>query len=206
MATLPEKVVKRLTTYRKLLQDLLDGTSDYIYSHHLADLADVSPAQVRRDLMTVNVTGNQSLGYEIQALYDGLEDTLNTRTPQSVAIIGLGNLGRALTAYLHGRRKYLDLAAVFDVDPEKTGTQYQDVQCYHMDAFPKIAAEKKIRTVVLTVPDSAAQVLVDLMSECGVTGVIDFTHRNLRVPEQMFLRKMDMIGLLETVMYFAGQK
>ncbi|MCK7530534.1 MAG: hypothetical protein MZV63_05560 [Marinilabiliales bacterium] len=41
------------------------------------------------------------------------------QTGLNVAIIGMGNLGRAITGYFMGKRTKLNVVAAFDIDPQK---------------------------------------------------------------------------------------
>ena len=54
--------------------------------------------------MSIGYSGNPRAGYEVAKLSESIGNLLDPPEPQNVAIIGIGNLGRAIMAYFHGRR------------------------------------------------------------------------------------------------------
>jgi len=57
MLYVSEKTIGRLSLYRRLLEGQLAAGASHAYSHQLANLAGVTAAQVRRDLMAVGYSG-----------------------------------------------------------------------------------------------------------------------------------------------------
>jgi redox-sensing transcriptional repressor len=125
------KTIGRLSLYRRVLYGLLAEGQRSIFSHQLAALVGGTAAQVRRDIsealgprasysMAAGYTGSPTRGYEVQELTDSIGRFLDSPQGQRVALMGVGNLGRALLAYFSGRRPKLEIEAAFDVDPART--------------------------------------------------------------------------------------
>ena len=95
---IPVQTVGRLSLYRRLLLDLSAGGMRQIYSHQLASAAVATPAQVRRDLMTIGFTGSPRKGYAVEDLVAAVNAVLAQSVETSVALVGVGNLGRAILA------------------------------------------------------------------------------------------------------------
>jgi redox-sensing transcriptional repressor len=114
-----EKTIGRLSIYRSMLNRLLREGGTNVFSHQLSAYAGVTSSQVRRDMMAIGHTGSPSRGYEVQDLLDDIGTVLDDPDGEPVAVVGVGNLGRALIAYFSGRRPKLDIAAGFDSDPAK---------------------------------------------------------------------------------------
>mgnify|MGYP002262518310 CR=1 FL=1 len=66
------KTVGRLSLYRRLLESHVPARQHQIFSHHLAELACVSPAQVRRDLMAIGYSGSPTRGYDVDLCLDSI--------------------------------------------------------------------------------------------------------------------------------------
>ena len=97
---LPPRSVERLSKYRRLLSNLDYSNGEFIFSHDLAQLLNLTPEQVRRDLMLIGLTGNRRKGYSINALIELIGKTIDKEEGHNVAIVGVGNLGRAITAFI----------------------------------------------------------------------------------------------------------
>ena len=133
MKRLPGKTVERLSGYRRNLLGYLSAGNKYIYSHELAALLHITAVQVRRDLMLIGYSSVQKKGYDVKELISTIGDIIDSDQGQNVAVIGIGNLGRAITSYFKGKRSKLNIVASFDNDPNKVSRNIAGVQCYHID-------------------------------------------------------------------------
>ncbi|HPV55762.1 MAG TPA: winged-helix domain-containing protein, partial [Tenuifilaceae bacterium] len=116
---LPEKTVERLSEYRRTLYNCLAKGKTHIYSHELAGLHNITAVQVRRDLMLIGYSSLKKKGYDAQELINVIGGLIDHEESLNVAVVGMGNLGRAITAYFNGKRPKLNIVAAFDVDPNK---------------------------------------------------------------------------------------
>jgi len=204
-ATISAKVVARLSLYRRLLASEAAGGARHIYSHQLATRAGVSAEQVRRDMMAVGYNGTPIRGYCIAELMNCIDGLLDAAQGQNAAIVGLGNLGRAITVYSAGRWPKLSIVAAFDHDPAKVGQVINGCTCYQDADIPRIVAERNIRVAIVAVPASEAQKVADSLVEAGVKGILNFAPARLRVPPDVYVENMDVAVSLEKVAYFARQ-
>jgi len=182
-----------------------DNGATSVYSHELADAAGVTAAQVRRDIMLVGAQGSPTKGYDIDDLVDSIGGFLDAEGRQPVALIGVGNLGRAILTYFHTSHSNLEITAGFDRDPYKVGRVINGCRCYSMEELSDVIARDGIQTAVLAVPASEAQtVAVDLIA-ANVKGLLNFVPERLRVPHGVFIENMDITASLEKVAFFARQ-
>jgi redox-sensing transcriptional repressor len=123
----------------------------------------------------------------------------------NVAIIGIGNLGRALAGYFKGKRSKLNLVASFDNDPQKINKVISGVRCYPYDDLEKIIGELKIRIAILTVPSDFAREISEEAVRFGIKGILNFTTVPLNVPSGIYLEEYDMITSIEKVAYFVKE-
>jgi len=200
--TLPERTVERLSEYRRSLLQCLEEGKTHIFSHELAELHHNTAVQVRRDIMFIGYTSMQRKGYDVRELIDVIADILDSEKGLNVAVVGIGNLGRAVTTYFVGKRSKLNIIATFDVDTSKIDRAISGVKCYPLSRLKEVVALHKISIAIMTVPaDSATEVSVQLV-EAGIKGVLNFTTVPLNVTDKVYLDEYDMITSLEKVAYF----
>jgi len=199
---IPERTVERLSAYRRILLVCLTSGKTHIYSHELAALNHITAVQVRRDMMLMGFTSMQRKGYDIRELIDAIGVLIDTDDGLNVAVIGAGNLGRAVTGYFRGKRSKLNIAATFDVDPDKIGRVIAGVKCYSMDSLEQLIKEFQISIAILTVPPENAKKIADRLSDTGIRGIMNFTTVPLNMPPHIFLEEYDMITSLEKVAFY----
>ncbi len=206
MNSLPEKTVERLSEYRRTLLNLLSKGKTYIFSHELANLHNITAVQVRRDIMLIGYTGMLRKGYNIKELINVIKEIIDSEKGQNVAIIGMGNLGRAITEYFYGKRPKLNILATFDVDPNKVNKIISGAYCYHMNELEEIIKRENIIIGIITVPAEQAAEVAEKLVLSGVKGILNFTSASLNVPDYVYLEEYDMISSLEKVAYFVKCK
>ena len=197
------KTVQRLSRYRRILSDLQKTGTTSIYSHELAHIAGVSAAQVRRDFMVIGYSGSPNRGYQLDTCLASIESLLDGTSRQDVALVGLGRLGRSVLAHFAGRRPLLRIAAGFDTNPTMIGTTVEGCPVHSMADLESIVRQKGIRVAILAVPPEFAQQAAESLVRAGVRSLVDFTAVPLRLPEEIFVRHMDITSALETASFFA---
>ncbi len=205
MSKLPEKTIGRLSEYRRRLLICLAEGKTHIYSHELANLHNITAVQVRRDIMLIGYSTTLKKGYDVKALIDVIGDIIDTELGLNAAIIGIGNLGRAITTYFNGKRTKLKIAATFDTDPEKANRVISGVKCYPMSEMKKIIKEQEITIGILTVPPEYAASVAETLIMAGVKGILNYTSTPLNVSPNVYLEEYDMITSLEKVAYYVKQ-
>ncbi len=200
---LPEKTVERLSIYRRSLLDCISRGKLYIYSHEIAALHHITAVQVRRDIMLIGYSSKVTKGYSCQALIDRIGIIIDTEGGQNIAVIGVGNLGRALIGYFKGRRAKLTIVACFDINPKKVSQQFSEVECFDMSRLNDIIANHNISIGIITVPPEKTIEVANSLVESGIKGIINYTSIKISVPENVFLEELDMTTSLEKVAYFA---
>ena len=203
MKHLPHKTVERLSQYRRALLLILTKEKTHVFSHEIAQMLHITPVQVRRDLMLIGYSGNLRKGYDIKELIELIGRIIDTDKGQRVAVIGLGNLGKAIISYFRGKRTKLTIVAAFDVNPEKTDRIYNGVPCHHIDLLPKIIRQENITIGIITVPAEQAAKVAETLVLSGIKGILNFTPKPLNVSPYVYLEEYDMITSLEKVAFFA---
>lgn len=199
---LPHKTIERLSQYRRALLICLDSGKTHIYSHEIARIQHITAVQVRRDLMLIGYTGTLRKGYNVKELIDLIGQIIDSDEGIHVAIIGMGNLGRALINYFAGKRSQLKIVAGFDINPDKIGNTMSGVPCFGIDDMESIINKLDIRIGIMTVPADFAVEVADKLVKSGIKGILNYTPKPVNVPKDVYLEEYDMITSLEKVAFF----
>lgn len=200
------KVMGRLTRYRALLTEYFPKEKTHIFSHDLAAMMGLSASQIRRDLMCLGYFGVPRYGYEISELVRHINDVLDASKVHHVAVVGAGNLGRALMTFLESRRATLKIVAAFDEDPAKAGRILNGVPCHAMSEMEEVVKREDIRIAILCIPGSAAQRATDLLVKAGVKGILNFAPVPIRIPVGIALEEIDLTSALERVAFYTNNR
>jgi redox-sensing transcriptional repressor len=201
-----EKNIERLSLYRRLLNGMLADGIRSAFSHQLATTSGYTAAQIRRDLMAVGYTGSPTTGYEIPQLLKAIREYLDAPGGQKVALVGVGNLGKALLSFFSGRRPSLQISAAFDNDAYKVNRVIHGCRCYSMESLAETAKAQKLKVAILAVPAGAAQEAAEKLIAVGFRGILNFAPVRLRTPPHVYVENIDMTMGLEKVAFFARQK
>jgi redox-sensing transcriptional repressor len=199
---LPDKTVERLSQYRRNLMNCLQQGKQHIFSHEIAGLLNITPVQVRRDIMLIGYSGTLRKGYDIRELVDLITLIIDTEKGLKVALVGIGNLGKAIIHYFYERKTKLKIVSAFDINPDKINKSYLDVPCYHISELRSIVKSRDIRIGIITTPPEVASDVAALLKESGIKGILNFSTKPLNVSNGMYLEEYDMITSLEKVAYF----
>jgi len=199
---LPHKTIERLSQYRRALLICLDNGKDHIFSHEIAKIQHITPVQVRRDLMLIGYSGTLRKGYNIQELINLIAEIIDSDKGIKVAVVGMGNLGRALINYFSGKRHKLSITAGFDTNPDKIGNTMSGVTCYDINIIDEIIKKENIEIAIITVPVEYANSTTKLLVNSGIKGILNYTPKPVNVPEGVYLEEYDMITTLEKVAFY----
>lgn len=199
---LPHKTIERLSQYRRALLLCLEQGKTHIFSHEIAKIQHITSVQVRRDLMLIGYSGTLRKGYNIQQLIDLIGTIIDSQGGINVAIVGMGNLGRALINYFEGKRHKLIINAGFDNNPNKVGVDVAGVPCYSIERMSPVIKEKNIQIGIITVPGSQTTEIAAKLVEAGIRGIVNYTPKPIYVPDDVYLEEYDMITTLEKVAFY----
>ncbi len=203
---LPKRTIQRLSRYRRLLYKYRYMSEPYIYSHDLARLLYLNPVQVRRDLMLIGSSGNHRKGYNVNELNDLIGETIDSLEVQKVGIVGAGRLGQAILNYLTEEETNLKVVAVFDIDSQKIGSKFCEIECHDISKVSQIVLEQNISIGIIAVPSEFATSIADILLNSGVEGILNFTNVHLDLPKSIYLKEFDIITTLEEMAYFVKNK
>jgi redox-sensing transcriptional repressor len=193
--------VGRLSLYLRYLEGLLRDGAATVSSGQLGEPLGVTDAQVRKDLAYLGHLGQPGIGYPTQELIAALRHALGVDRSWTVAMVGVGNLARALLRYRGFQQRGFRIVALFDADPEKIGQQLDGLTIHAADKIPAVMAATRAELGVLTVPTESAQVVADALLAAGVRGILNFAPTILRLPSHVSLVSVDLTVQLEQLAF-----
>ncbi|MHB8766541.1 MAG: redox-sensing transcriptional repressor Rex [Deferrisomatales bacterium] len=198
----PEATIKRLSIYMRVLKDLEKKGVEVISSAELADICGVNAAQIRKDLTYFGEFGIRGVGYYVKELHFDIRKVLGLNQRRNVALVGVGNLGRALASYRNFSDHGYNFVAAFDVDPKKVDAVLPGgVPVYPMEEMGRVAAEKGIEIAIVTTPAETAQAAVDAVVRAGIKGVLNFAPTQVQVPDGVKVKKVDLTTEFDNLVY-----
>ncbi|HEX5104541.1 MAG TPA: redox-sensing transcriptional repressor Rex [Pirellulaceae bacterium] len=197
----PKAVVSRLSLYLRELQHQVRDGQETTSSTQLGKLLGFTDAQVRKDLAYFGQFGYPGIGYRCSELIAAIKGILGTSQPWPLAIVGLGNLGRALMGYKGFQQQGFQIVAAFDADPAKVGKPVEGLQVHHMDDVGRIAAERNIRLAIVAVPAPSAQPVADALVAAGIEGILNFAPVTLALPKNVRVVGVDLAIELEQLSF-----
>lgn len=194
----------RLPRYLRLLEDL-DSSRDVVSSEELAVAAGANAANVRRDLSHLDFHGVRGIGYSVDELAARIRQELGIANRRRVAIIGAGNLGRALANYGGLSRRGFDVVALYDTDTKKIGSKVGSVVIQHLDALDNDCDIESFEIAILAVPGVAAQQVTDRLVDHGIHSILNFAPVRVKVPETVSVRQVDLSMELQVLSYYGSR-
>lgn len=196
----PDATVARLPEYLRALRGFADAGTASISSEDLALATGVSSAKVRKDLSHLGSYGVRGVGYDVSRLAAEISEALGMATDWCVAIVGMGNLGRALAGYSGLATKGLRIVALLDHDAALTGESVAGLPIRSMADLPALV-EDGLAIGVITTPATSAQEACDALVAAGVRSILNFAPTPLSVPDGVTVRKVDLSTELQILAF-----
>ena len=200
-SSIPMATVARLPVYLRCLGDL-PVSQETCSSEELAAIAGVNSAQVRKDLSYLGSRGVRGVGYNVAELGRGLRRGLGLTEGYTVAIAGVGNLGRALSNYAGFEDWGFDVVALFDSDPDKIGTDVAGMTIDSMDDLERVVNEREVAIGIVATPAGAAQEVADMFTGAGLRSILNFAPTVLQVPDEVAVRRVDLSTELQILTFY----
>jgi redox-sensing transcriptional repressor len=201
-APVPEIVVGRLPLYlRALVQMGLEGRQ-VTSSQELGERLGISSAQIRKDLSQFGEFGKQGTGYNITFLVGQLKRILKVETVWDVALVGVGDLGRAVAHYAGFIDRGFRIAALFDTDEAKIGTQIDNLPIEDTAGMVPAIRQRGLKVAMLAVPARDAQGVADRLVEAGIQAILCYAPTSISVPANVRVQYIDPVVRLQQMTHY----
>ncbi len=196
-----QAVVARLPRYLRYLGELRDEGVERVSSQELSDIMQVTASQIRQDLNTFGGFGQQGYGYNVGYLSDEIGKILGLNREHRLIIVGAGHLGQALVNYSNFERRGFLFRGLFDCDPKVCGKKIRDITVRPMEELADFVRENQIDIAVLTIPKTSAVEVAEQLAACGIKGIWNFAHVDLRLPGHIQVENVHLSDSLMKLSY-----
>jgi redox-sensing transcriptional repressor len=195
-------VAARLSRYLQVLTQSKKMGKDRISSQELSDYTNINATQIRRDLSAFGKFGKRGVGYNIDSLLGEIRKILRTQGQHNIALIGAGRLGQAIASSPIFAEHGINIAAVFDTDPEKLGRSVGNLAVSEYGRLVDAIREKNIIVGVIAVPADNAQQVADDLAGAGVKIIFNYSEALLDVPSDVAVHTSNPAVELLYALYF----
>jgi redox-sensing transcriptional repressor len=197
MRKVSDSTIRRLSTYYRFLLEFEKKGYKIISSKELAKTEKLTPAQVRKDLSFFGSFGTRGLGYPVRELKEKIAKILGINRSWNVALVGVGNVGSALVSYKEFQRQGFNIRLLFDNDLRKINKSHKGILVSDVKVLGEKLKENKTEMVILAVPAIAAQEVANRVVSAGVKSILNFAPVQIKVPNDVILRSVNMAMELE---------
>jgi len=188
---IPRATIQRLALYIQVLETLLREGTEVISSELLARTCEVNPSQIRKDLAYFGEFGVRGVGYYVQELITSIKHSLGVDRTWQTAIVGVGNLGKALLNHKDFVLRGFHIIAAFDCDPFKIGEDVSGLEVMCTKRMKDKAKDMGIEIGIITTPPERAQRAANHILEAGITGILNFAPARIIVPQGVHVEYVD---------------
>ena len=196
-----EAVIRRLPRYYRKLEELFERGVERISSQELSAEMDLNASQIRRDFNCFGGFGQQGYGYQVARLKDELHRILGLDKQYRCAIVGAGNIGRALLLYRGFGGKSFEMNAIFDVNPKVIGKSIEGIPIRSMFDFDTYVVQQGINLGIICTPGDVAQEVCDRFAQAKIDAIWNFAPLELEGPDWMTIENVHLSDSLLTLTY-----
>jgi redox-sensing transcriptional repressor len=198
----PKPTIKRLAMYNRFLRELREDGIPKTSSHEIAEALNIKASQVRKDLSYFGEFGKRGVGYDVENLCLKIHKILGTERVWNVAIIGVGNLGKAISHYPELEKYKFKIVAAYDVDKRKINSVLlPGILIKHIKELKNKNNDLDFEIAILTVPSNVAQEVANILIEAGVKGILNFAPVTLNSDDRVVIENVDFVISLKTLTY-----
>lgn len=198
---IPRATIERLSIYLQELENFQREGVEVVSSEPLARACGVNASQIRKDLTYFGEFGVRGVGYNVPGLINSLSEALGIDQEWNCALVGLGNLGKALLGNRELTERRFHIAAVFDFDPFKLGQVVSGMEVQDSANMKEIISELNIRIGIITCPPERTQRAANQLVEAGVKGILSYSSTRINVPEGVRVEYMDFFHHLYSLAF-----
>ncbi|WAE40310.1 redox-sensing transcriptional repressor Rex [Staphylococcus pasteuri] len=199
---IPRATLKRLPLYYRFVSNLKSKGIDRVNSKTISEALQIDSATIRRDFSYFGELGKKGYGYNIDSLIEFFKKEINGSNDIKIAIVGVGNLGRALLTYNFSIHDEMSITEAFDVDKNVIGEQVGKVVIKDSRTIKETLKSLDIDVVILTTPEHVVQTVVDELVESGVKGIMNFTPARVNTPKDVQVHHIDLGIELQSLLFF----
>ncbi len=198
---IPKATIQRIAVYLQVLEHLNQEGVEVISSDPLAKACDVNASQVRKDLAFFGEFGVRGVGYYVKALITSISEALGMDREWRMALVGVGNMGRAILNHTEFRNKGFHILGAFDCDPFKIGEKVNNLEVMCTKRLKEKVVEHHIDIGIIATPSERVQRAADHLIDAGIRSILNFSPARVRVPDGIVVEYVDFFHHLYTLTF-----
>ena len=199
-------VIKRLPRYFRYLREIIRMGKTRVSSAELSRMMNVTASQIRQDLNCFGGFGQQGYGYNVNYLYTKICEILGVGCGFRAAVIGAGNLGKALVRSTMFEKRGVDVVAMFDISSDVIGKKIGDAKVYSMDQLEEKLEKYAVDIAILTLTKECATEVSERLSKTGIRGIWNFTGKEIKTTDDVVVENVHIVDSLMILCYEVAQK
>ncbi len=197
-------VASRLSQYLQVLTQAKKMGKERISSQEISDYTNINATEIRRDLSGFGRFGKRGVGYTVDSLLGEIRKILRTQGQHNIALIGAGRLGQAIASSPIFTEHGINIAAVFDRDPDIIGRQIgsNSGSVLDVETLIDVVRDRNIIIGVIAVPAESAQQAADKLVDAGVRIIFNYSEALLEVAQDAQVHTSNPAVELLHALYF----
>jgi len=202
--SIPNETIGRLFPYLRALMCLKKEGVKTVSSSRLSELCHRTPSIIRKDLSYFGDFGTRGVGYDVDNLTQKIRGILNLDTPKNVALIGVGNIGRALLSYSDFELEGFKIVMAFDKKRGKIGKEIKGIPIEDIEDMEDRIRSENIQLAILAVPEEEAPELARRLGKAGINSILSFAPCQLIMPKDIKITCVDLSTEMARLLYYSS--
>ncbi|MBR2040313.1 MAG: redox-sensing transcriptional repressor Rex, partial [Clostridia bacterium] len=142
--------------------------------------------------------GQQGYGYNVQLLHGEISSILGLDIAKTAILIGMGNLGKAVTMHMNFDNKGFRIIGLFDSKPSLVGQVVRNLPIRNAEDLDEFCRENRPEVAILCIPKEVAKDISKQLINLGVKAFWNFSHYDLKLENQDVI--VENVHLSESLM------
>lgn len=199
---IPAVVIDRLPLYARVLESLEHEGQALVSSKELGKRLGVTPAQIRKDLSYFGRFGKQGRGYNVHHLSGELRNILGLDRPWRIALVGIGQLGRAILGYQGFSPQGFKIVLAFDSNPVIIGREIAGLKVRDVAQLERELERQPVDIGIVAVPEGNAQEVIDALVRSNVQSILNYAPMAAQAPPGVHIKRIDPVLALQSMTYY----
>ncbi len=204
MKSIPNETIGRLFPYFRAFVCLAKEGTEIVSSSRLAEVCNINPAIIRKDFSYFGELGTRGVGYNVKDLTQKIREILNLDPPKKVALVGVGNIGKALLAFSGFESEGFKIVMAFDDNPKKIGRKIKKITIEDMANLEARVKSEGIQLAILAIPESVAPIIARRLAKAGVNAILSFAPCQLAMPDNIKVTCVDLSTEMARLVYYSS--
>ena len=206
MKSIPTETIGRLFPYFRALVCLAKEGSDTVSSSRLAEVCNIKPSIIRKDLSYFGDLGTRGVGYNVEHLTRTIRNILNLDPAKNVVLVGVGNIGKALLSYSSFESEGFKIVMAFDNNPKKIGRKIAQLTVEDTTHLEERVKSDGIKLGILAIPETVAPGVARRLAKGGVKAILSFAPCQLAMPDNIKVTCVDLTTEMARLVYYSSRK